>query len=206
MEKCIDAQLGTALTSDKDINKDTRIWPAAAGCTINFVYALDKLFLKSQPLADRRRAVYHCKQTVGQKMSQLITEKENERFAANTADMTQDDFFVIAILEMCTDPEVSKRSREVKADELTWEKLGDVAETYERATASDARAMMVNSNGRYGRKNQGTQGTGIKTCYRCNKKGHTSKECRTDEEKLYCQFCKAKFRLSWAYLHLLEFT
>ena len=56
--------------------------------------------------------MFHCKQTIGQKMSQLITEKENERFAANTADMTQDDFFVIAILEMCTDPELSNRFRE----------------------------------------------------------------------------------------------
>ena len=84
LEKCIDAQLGTALTSDRDINEDTRIWPAAPGCTINCMHALDKLFLKSQPLADRRRAVYHCKQAAGQKMSQLITEKENERFAANT--------------------------------------------------------------------------------------------------------------------------
>ena len=46
-------------------------------------------------------------------MSQLITEKDNERFAVNTADMTQDDFFVIAILEMCTNPERSKRFREV---------------------------------------------------------------------------------------------
>ena len=68
--------------------------------------------------------------------------------------MTQDDFFVIAILEMCTDPGLSKRFREVKTDKLTWEKLRDVAETYKRATASDARAMMVNSNGRYGRRNQ----------------------------------------------------
>ena len=90
LEKCIDTQLDTALMSDKDINEDTRIWPAAVGCTINCIYALDKLFPKSQPLADRRRAVYHCKQTVGQKMSQLITEKENELFATNTADMTQD--------------------------------------------------------------------------------------------------------------------
>ena len=108
------------------------------------MYALDKLFLKSQPLADRWRAVFHCKQTIGQKMSQLITEKENERFAANTADMTQDDFFVIAILEMCTDPELSKRFGEVKTDELTWEKFRDVVETYQRATASNNRAMMVN--------------------------------------------------------------
>ena len=44
-------------------------------------------------------------------MSQPIAEKENESFAANTADMTQDDFFIIAILEMCTDPELSKRFR-----------------------------------------------------------------------------------------------
>ena len=133
------------------------------------MHALDKLFLKSQPLADRWRAVYHCKQAAGQKMSQLITEKENERFAGNTADMTQDDFFVIAILEMCTDPELSKRFHEVKTDELTWERLRDVAETYQRATASDARAMMVNPHNRFGKKNQST---GIKTCYRCNKQGH----------------------------------
>ena len=45
----------------------------------------------------------HCKQAIGQKMSELIADKENKRFAANTADMTQDDHFVIAILEMCTD-------------------------------------------------------------------------------------------------------
>ena len=56
--------------------------------------------------------------------------------------MTQDDFFIMAILEMCTDPELSKRFREVKTDKLTWERLKDVAETYERATASDARAMI----------------------------------------------------------------
>ena len=97
--------------------------------------------------------------------------------------MMQDGFFVIVILEMCTDPELSKRFHEVKTDELTWEKLRDVAETYKRATASDARAIMVNSNGRYGRRNQSTQGTGIKTCYRYSKKGHTSKDCRTDKEK-----------------------
>ena len=83
--------------SDKDINEDTRIWPAGAECTVSCIYALGKLFLKSQPLADRKRAIFHCKQTFGQKMSQLITEKENERFAANTADMTQNDFFVITI-------------------------------------------------------------------------------------------------------------
>ena len=96
-------------------------------------------------------------------MSQLITEKDNKRFAANTADMTQDDFFVIAILEMCTDPKLSKRFREVKTDEPTWERLRDVAKTYERATASDTRAMMVNSNNRFGKRNQGNS---IKTCYR----------------------------------------
>ena len=60
LEKCIDAQLGTALTSDRDVNEDTRIWPAAAGCTVNCMHALDKFFLKSQPLVDRRRAVFHC--------------------------------------------------------------------------------------------------------------------------------------------------
>ena len=87
--------------------------------------------------------------------------------------MTQDNFFVIAILEMCTDPELSKRFREVKTNELTGERLRDVAETYERATASDTRAMMVNSNNGFGKKNQSTS---IKTCYRCNKKGHTYKE------------------------------
>ena len=124
LEKCIDAQLGTALTSDRDINEDTRIWPAAAGCTINCIHALDKLFLKSQPLADRRRAVYHCKLPEN---VPTYHRKENKRFAASTADMTQDDFFVIAILEMCTDPELSKRFREVKSDELTWERLRDVA-------------------------------------------------------------------------------
>ena len=112
---------------DRYINEDTRIWPAGAGCTINCMHALDKLFLKSQPLADRRRAIFHCKQMIRQIMSQLITEKENERFADNTADMTQDDFFVIAILEMCTDPELSKRFREVKTDKLTWEKLKDLS-------------------------------------------------------------------------------
>ena len=41
------------------------------------------------------------------------------------------------------------RFREVKTDELTWEKLRDVAETYERATASDTRAMMVNYNNKF---------------------------------------------------------
>ena len=43
LEECIDAQLGTALTSDRDINEETRIWPAAAGCTTNCMHALDKL-------------------------------------------------------------------------------------------------------------------------------------------------------------------
>ena len=87
---------------------------------------------------------------------------------------------------MCTDPELSKRFREVKTDELTWESYWEnsLGRTHERATASDARAMMVNSNDRFGKRNQGTQGTGIKTCYRCNKKSHTSKECRTNKEKL----------------------
>ena len=79
LEKCVDAHLGTALTGDKDINKDTRIWTAGAGCTMNCIYALDKLILKSQPLADRRRAIFHCKQTIGKRMSQLIAEKENKR-------------------------------------------------------------------------------------------------------------------------------
>ena len=35
---------------------------------------------------------------------------------------------------MCTDPELSKIFHEVKADELTWEKLKVV---YERAMTSD---------------------------------------------------------------------
>ena len=46
---------------------------------------------------------------------------------------------------MCTDPELSKRFCEVKTNKLTWEKLKDVAEVYKRATASDNKAMMVNS-------------------------------------------------------------
>ena len=33
LEKCVDAHLGTALTSDRDINENTRIWPAGAGST-----------------------------------------------------------------------------------------------------------------------------------------------------------------------------
>ena len=99
---------------------------------------------------------------------------------------------------MCTDPELSKRFCEVKTDKPTWEKLRDVTETYERATASDARAMMVNSNGRYGRRNQSTQGTSTKTCYRCSKKGHTAKDSRNYKEKLYCKFCKAKGHASEA--------
>ena len=130
-------------------------------------------------------------------MSQLIAEKENERFA-NTADMTQDDHFVTAILEMCTDPELSKRFREVKADELTWEKLKDVAEVYERATASDNRAMLVNSNRKNWKKNQNTQTTNTKQCWRCSRKGHAAKECKTDKDKLYCKFCKAKGHVSEA--------
>ena len=48
---------------------------------------------------------------------------------------------------------------------------------------------MVNSNNRFGKRSQGTS---TKTCYRCNRKGHTSKECRTDKEKLFCKHCKAK--------------
>ena len=59
LEKCIDTQLGTALTSDRDVNEDTRIWPAAAGCTVNCMHALDKVFLKSQPLADRWLSLIH---------------------------------------------------------------------------------------------------------------------------------------------------
>ena len=94
----------------------------------------------------------------------LIAEKESERFAANTADMTQDDFFVIAILEMCTDPELSKRFREVKTNELTWEKLKDVAEVYERATASENWAMLVNSNKKNWKKNQNTPAPNTKQC------------------------------------------
>ena len=77
----------------------------------------------------------------------------------------------------------------MKTDDLTWEKLREVAETYERATASDTRAMMVNSGNKLGKRGQGTS---TKTCYRCNRKGHTSKECRTDKEKLFCKHCKAK--------------
>ena len=87
-------------------------------------------------------------------MSKLIADKENKRFVANTMDMTQDDYFVIAILEMCTDPELSKRIREVKANELTWEKFKDVAEVYKRATASDNKAIMVNSNKKNWKRNQ----------------------------------------------------
>ena len=52
LEKCIDAHLRTALTGEKDINEDTRIWPTGPCCTINCIYALNKVFLKSQPLAD----------------------------------------------------------------------------------------------------------------------------------------------------------
>ena len=104
--------------------------------------------------------------------------------------MTQDDYFVIAILEMCTDPELSKRFREVKADELTWEKLKDVAEVYERATVSDNRAMLVNSNKKNWKKNQNAQTTNTKQCYRCNRKGHAARKCRTDKEKLYCMYPK----------------
>ena len=73
-----------------------------------------------------------------------------------------------------------------------------MAEIYERATASDNRAMMVNSKRRNGRKNQGTQGTSMKQCYRCNRKGHAAKDCRTDKEKLYCKFCRAKGHISEA--------
>ena len=47
LEKCVDSNLGTALTIDRDINEHTRTWPAGAGCTINCMHALDKLFLKS---------------------------------------------------------------------------------------------------------------------------------------------------------------
>ena len=47
LEKCVDAHISTALTGDKDVNEHARIWPAAAGCTVNCIHALDKLFLKS---------------------------------------------------------------------------------------------------------------------------------------------------------------
>ena len=113
--------------------------------------------------------------------------QKRERFAANTADMTQDDFFVIAILEMCTDLELSKRFREVKTGELTWEKLRDVAEVYERVTASDNRVILVNSNKKNWKKNQNTQSTGTKQCFRCNRKGHEARECRTDKRETLLQ-------------------
>ena len=50
----------------------------------------------------------------------------------------------------------TQQFREVKTDELTRERLRDVAETYKRATASDTRAMMVNSNNIFGKRSQGT--------------------------------------------------
>ena len=62
---------------------------------VNCMHALDKLFLKRHTLANGGRARFHCKQAASQKMSELIADKENERFAANMADMTQDDHFVV---------------------------------------------------------------------------------------------------------------
>ena len=177
LEKCVDAHLGTAITSDKDINEDTRIWPAGAGCTINNIHVLNKLFLKSQPLAADGEPYSTASRRSGRKCPSLS---------------------VIAILEMCTDPELSKRFREVKTNEFTWDKLKEVVEVYERATASDNRAMLVNSNKKNWKKNQSKQGTSTKQCFRCNRKSHSARECRTYKEKLYYKFCKAKGHVSEA--------
>ena len=35
LEKYVDTHLATALTGDKDINEDNRIWPTGPGCTVN---------------------------------------------------------------------------------------------------------------------------------------------------------------------------
>ena len=67
-----------------------------------------------------------------------------------------------------------------------------MAEVYERATASDNRAMMVNSNKKNWKKNQNAPATNKKQCWRCNRKGHITKECKTDKDKLYYKFCNAK--------------
>ena len=73
-----------------------------------------------------------------------------------------------------------------------------MAEVYERATASDNRAMLVNSNRKNWKKNQNAQTTSTKQWWRCNRKSHAVKECGTDKDKLYCKFCNAKGHISEA--------
>ena len=60
---------------------------------------------------------------------------------------------------------------------------------------------MINSNKKNWNRNQNTPSSTTskeKQCWRCNKKGHNTKECRTDKDKLYCKFCKATGHVSEA--------
>ena len=141
LEKCVDTHLSTALTGDKDINEDTRIWPAEPGCTVNCIHTLDKLFLKSQTESNIPLQTGSRPENV-----RANCQKRKRKIRGQHSRHDPRRLLHHSHLRDVHRHGAIKKVPGVKANDLTWEKLKDIAEVYKRATTLDNKAMIVNSN------------------------------------------------------------
>ena len=148
---------------------------------------VEKEFMKTHPLLNRRVSFLTLKQPEGQLMSEhLVTFKQSGK-EADVDSMSPEDLKATLIISSCTNKELTTKLLELTpavADKPTVAELEKVITDYEARKTSEE---LLNPNSRSRRVDAGKG-----KCHRCQQKGHFIRDCKVPKDQLECKVCNTK--------------
>ena len=124
-----------------------------------------------------------------------MAREKASRHAADVSSINTDQLVAHVILAGCKDEELLKKLLEIPEMDLNEQKiLKNTAEKFEvLKNTSKGLGKDKEDKGGGGRAQQVKGKEGL-TCFKCQKVGHFSKECRTPKNQLKCTHCKTEGR------------
>ena len=152
--------------------------------------ALDRVereFMKTHPLLNRRVAFLTMKQPEGQQMSEFLVTFKQSGKEADVDTMTIEELKATLIIGSCSNKELRTKLLEMRpatANKPTVPELEQVVAAFEARKASED----LLNNGSRSRRADSSQGK----CHRCQQKGHFVKDCTVPKWQLECKVCGTK--------------
>ena len=147
-------------------------------------------FMLIHPLLNRRVEFLTMQQKEGQLMSEHIVALTKAGLEADVDTMGPEDWKATRIISSCTEKEMRTKLLEMKpavANKPTVVELEKVVADFEARKISED---MLTGGGSKNRRVKNDKDKG--KCWKCQQKGHFSRECTFPKDKLQCKICNTK--------------